>query len=30
MSVVETCVLLGVVIAFATLVLRVVELSRKE
>jgi hypothetical protein len=30
MSVVETCVLLGVVIAFATLVLKVVELSRKE
>jgi hypothetical protein len=30
MSVVETCVLLGVVIAFATLILKVVEVSRKE
>ena len=30
MSLVELCVLLGVMIAFATLVLKVVEVSRDE
>jgi hypothetical protein len=30
MSVVETCVLLGVMIAFATLVLKVVEVLRTK